>query len=178
MIGERLRELRLARGMTLRALAEASGLSTALLSQIENGRTDPSVASMRKLAEVFDAQVASLFNDPDAPPVHLSKPGERARLLAPQGLLAYERLTPGRGDLEVLRAEMRPGDVSAEEPRPHPSTECLYVLGGEVVAEVGGQEHAVRAGEALTFDSRLPHRFRTDTTTTASILIAVTPPVP
>jgi transcriptional regulator with XRE-family HTH domain len=178
MIGERLRDLRQARGLTLRQLADLTGVSAALLSQVENGRTDPSIATMRRLAAVFDAEVATLFRDPDAPPVHVSRLGERFRMTAPAGLLAYERLTPGRGDLEVLHGELAPGDVSAEDPRGHASTECVYVISGEIVAHVAGTDHVLAAGEAITFDSRQPHRFLNRSREPASILVAVTPPTP
>ncbi|UFU03177.1 helix-turn-helix domain-containing protein [Ruania suaedae] len=178
MIGDRLRELRRARQLTLRALAEATGLSAALLSQIENGKTDPSVETLRRLAKVFDSDLADLFREPDAPAVHISRPGERFRMQAPAGRITYERLTPGRGDLEVLHADLAPGDVSAVEPWGHVSTECVYVIAGQIVATVDGSDHEVRAGESITFDSRLPHLFANRSETRAQLILAVTPPTP
>ncbi|WP_166350662.1 helix-turn-helix domain-containing protein [Phytoactinopolyspora limicola] len=178
MIGDRLRTLRQHRSLTLRQVADETGLSAALLSQIENGRTDPSVTTLRKLAKVFDAELASLFHEPDAPPVHVSRPGQRFRMVAPAGLVTYERVTPGRGDLEVLHADLAPGDTSAEVPWSHPSTECVYVLAGEIRVEVGDQVQQVRAHEAVTFDSRQPHRYVNDSDDVASILVMVTPPTP
>lgn len=178
MIGDRLRELRLRKELTLRQLAVEAGLSPGLLSQIENGQTEPSLATLRKLAEVFDAEMASLFREPEAPLVHLSRPGNRWMLAAPQGQITYQRMTPGRGDLEVLRAELAPGDSSASEPRGHSSTECLVVLSGVVTAEVGEQTFSVIAGDALTFDAQLPHRYINQGDSVASILVAVSPPIP
>lgn len=164
--------------MTLRELGAAADVSPGLLSQLENGVTDPSLATLRRLASVFHAEVATLFTEPNAPVVHLSRPGERMYLTAPSGEISYERLTPGRGDLEVLRAELEPGDVSAPALRGHESTECVVVLQGSVVAEVGQDRYVLAAGEALTFDSRLPHRYCNETDATAAMLLAITPPVP
>ncbi|UFU06723.1 cupin domain-containing protein [Ruania halotolerans] len=178
VIGDRLRVLRRARSLTLRSLAERTGLSVALLSQIENGKTDPSVETLRKLAKVFDSDLADLFREPDAPPVHVSRAGERFRMQAPAGQITYERLTPGRGDLEVLRADLAPGDRSATEPWGHVSTECVYVLSGQITATVDGQDYEVAAGESITFDSRLPHLFANHTDALAQIILAVTPPTP
>lgn len=178
MLGDRLRELRQRHGLTLRELAAKAEVSPGLLSQLENGLTDPSLSTLRKLAVVFDAEIASLFSEPNAPLVHLSRPGERIMLAAPKGQIAFERLTPGRGELEVLRAVLQPGDVSATEPRGHDSTECVTVIEGEIVAEVGEQAYTVAAGDALTFDSKLPHRYRNDSGEIAVILLAVTPPNP
>jgi transcriptional regulator with XRE-family HTH domain len=178
MLGDRLRELRLHHGMTLRELATAAEVSPGLLSQLENGVTDPSLATLRKLATVFRAEVSSLFTEPNAPLIHLSRAGERMRLTAPLGEIAYERLTPGRGDLEVLLATMQPGDVSASEMRGHESTECLVVLEGTVVVEVADERYELVAREALTFDSRLPHRFCNESERPSVYLLSVTPPVP
>jgi len=178
VLGDRLRDLRAARGLTLRQLADETGLSAGLLSQLENGRTDPSIETLRRLAKVFDSDLADLFREPDAPEVHLSRPGERLLMQAPAGLLTYERLTSGRGNFEMLRGVLRPGDASAAEARGHASSECVYVVEGAIVAEIGGVDHAVAAGEAVTFDSRLPHLFRNDGDVDAVILLAVTPPMP
>jgi transcriptional regulator with XRE-family HTH domain len=178
MLGDRLRELRLRHGLTLRELAEQAQVSPALLSQLENGVTDPSLATLRKLATVFDAEVSALFDEPNAPMVHLSRPGERMQLTAPSGEISYERLTPGRGELEVLRASMRPGDVSSAEPRGHASTECVVVTEGVVVVEIETDRYELTVGEALTFDSRLAHRFCNRSSEPAAYLVAVTPPVP
>ncbi|MEV6521745.1 cupin domain-containing protein [Longispora sp. NPDC051575] len=178
MLGERLRELRQRHNLTLRQLAIAADVSPALLSQIENAATDPSLATLRKLAQVFDTSIAELFSEPDAPAVHVSRPGSRSRLAAPPGQISYDRLTPGRGDLEVLQADLAPGDASSAEPWSHPSTECAIVLAGTVVAEIDGERHVIETGEAVTFDSRLPHRYLNASGAPARLLIAVTPPTP
>lgn len=178
MLGDRLRSLRKHHGLTLRQLAALAEVSPALLSQMENGATDPSLATLRKLATVFHAEVAELFNEPKAPLVHVSRPGHRMRLTAPMGRLTYERLTPGRGDLEVLAATMKPGDVSSTDPHGHESTECAIVTAGRVVAEVGGDRYVLACGEAITFDSQMPHRFCNESDQTARFLLVVTPPVP
>ncbi|MEV7429889.1 MULTISPECIES: helix-turn-helix domain-containing protein [unclassified Nocardioides] len=178
MLGDRLRELRQKRGLTLKGLAAQAEVSVGLLSQIENGTTDPSLATLRKLSAVFDAEIASLFTEPNAPLVYVSRPGQRTTISAPQGRITYERLTPGRGELEVLRADLAPGDTSSAEPRGHASTECVLVLGGTVRIEVGEATYDLVAGEAVTFDSRLPHRFSNVSDEPASITVSVTPPVP
>ncbi|SDT29077.1 helix-turn-helix domain-containing protein [Jiangella sp. DSM 45060] len=178
MLGDRLRELRQHHGLSLRQLAAAADVSPALLSQIENGATNPSLTTLRKLAGVFDESIASLFTEPDAPAVHVSRPGRRNRLSAPAGQVSYERHTPGRGELEVLEALMQPGEASSIEPRGHPSTECALVIDGTVTAEVDGARYEVVAGESITFDSRLPHRYVNDTDRTVRLVIAVTPPTP
>lgn len=177
MLGNRLRELRKERGLTLRQLAAIVEVSPGLLSQIENGTTDPSLTTVRKLAAAFGTTLAEMFSD-DAPTVHVTRPGERRQLRRQNGHILYDRLTPGRGDLEVLLGRLGPGESSSDEPWAHASTECALVLSGSVTVEVDGNRYSLRAGESVTFDSRLPHRYLNDGDVRAEYVVAVTPPDP
>ncbi|MFD0785534.1 helix-turn-helix domain-containing protein [Micromonospora azadirachtae] len=178
MIGERLHELRIARNLSLRALAEQAGVSPTLLSQIERGVTEPSLTTLRRLATVFGESVASLFADPAAPSVWISRPGARTTLGAPNGQIRYERLTPGNGQLEVLHAILRPGEVSSTDLWSHPSLECAYVVTGTLTVDVGRTSHTVVAGESITLDSHQPHRYRNTSDTPTEIVLAINPPTP
>ncbi|WP_368498652.1 helix-turn-helix domain-containing protein [Herbiconiux sp. A18JL235] len=178
MLGERLKALRTGRGLTLKELSQRTGLSVSMLSQIESGTADPSLGSLRTLANVFEASIATLFSDPDAPLVHVSRPGSRHQLTVGESGYTYDRLTPGRGDLEVLRAEIPPGASSSAQPWAHPSTECAYVIEGVLSVEVGAQRFTVKAGESITFDSREPHRYLNETEASVQVVISVTPPSP
>jgi transcriptional regulator with XRE-family HTH domain len=178
MIGERLKELRTARGLSLRELAAQAGVSATLLSQIERAVTDPSLETLRRLAGLFGESVSSLFSEPTPPAVWVSRPGQRSMLTAPRGQVAYERLTAGVGQLEVLRAVLEPGQLSADEPRGHESAECAYVVSGVLVAQVAGVDYAVKAGESISFDARLPHRYLNTSQAPTEIILSVTPPNP
>jgi quercetin dioxygenase-like cupin family protein len=164
--------------MTLRELAEKSGLSAGMLSQIENDAADPSLVSLRKLANVFDADISALFTDPDVAPVHVSTPSSRMRLVTPGGEFAYERLTPGRGDLEMLRAIIPPGESTSPQTWGHPSSECAYVISGDLIVEVGDSTHELHTGDSISFDARMPHRYHNTSTEPTTFVLAVTPPTP
>ncbi|MEU4245084.1 helix-turn-helix domain-containing protein [Actinoplanes sp. NPDC026619] len=178
MIGDRLRDLRMKRGLSLRKLAAAAEVSPGLLSQIENSSTDPSLSTIRKLAAVFDEPISSLFEEPDAPAVHISRPGDRPQLTASGGHNAYERLTPGRGDLEVLLGRLEPGESSSAQCWAHASTECALVIEGELTAEVAGVHYRISPDQSITFDSRLAHRYLNTGPVTARFVVSVTPPNP
>ncbi|GAA5064842.1 transcriptional regulator with XRE-family HTH domain [Thermocatellispora tengchongensis] len=178
VLGDRLRDLRKERGLTLRQLAALIDVSPGLLSQIENGTTDPSLTTVRKLADAFGTSMADLFTEPDAPAVHVSRPGERHRLGASGGGILYDRLTPGRGDLEVLLGHLDQGEATSAEPWAHASTECALVLSGTVTVEVGGRDYRLATGESITFDSRLPHRYLNRDPEPARFVVAITPPNP
>lgn len=178
MIGHKLRELRTARGMSLRTLANQTGLSATLLSQIERGVTEPSLRTLRELARVFGQSVATLFDDGASPAVHVSREGERSRIVSPRGFIQYERLAPGNGQLEVLRGLLAPGEVSDAEPSTHEALECTYVVTGTLTVEVGDASYDVKAGEAVTIGPGQPHRYVNHTTDPVEFILAATPPVP
>jgi transcriptional regulator with XRE-family HTH domain len=178
LLGRRLNELRVARGLSLRALAKLAGVSPTLLSQIEREVTEPSLTTLRALSGVFGESMAALFLDPQAPAVWLSRPGERTQIIGPKGGVSYERITPGNGPMEVLRAVFAPGQYSVMSTVSHPSVECMYVVRGAMVVEVAGVAHHALAGEAITFEATHPHRYINRGDVDAEIILSVTPPVP
>jgi len=153
-------------------------MSATLLSAIERGVTEPSLRTLRSLAEVFGQSVSLLFDDPDAPAVHISVPGERTTIRAPRGHIHYERLSSSNGKLEMLRGVLEPGEVSSDEPWSHPSVESVYVTAGVLTVEVAGRDYEVRAGQAITIDSRQAHRYRNCSGDGVEFVLACAPPTP
>ena len=178
MIGRRLNELRVSRNLSLRELAKLANVSATLLSQIEREVTEPSLTTLRSLSAVFGESMSALFSDPAAPSVWVSRPGERVTLTVPKGGVSFERLTRGNGQMEVLRAIFEPGQFSSSESGSHPSLECVYVIEGELTAEIAGSSHLVCAGESITFDAGSPHRYFNSGTEKCEMIVSITPPIP
>jgi len=178
VLGKRLNEMRMARGLSLRALAKETGLSPTLLSQIEREVTEPSLTTLRRLSGVFGESMSALFADPQAPSVWISRPGERTLLTGPKGGVSYERLTRGNGQMEVLRAVFEPGQFSSEGALHHPSLESVYVIRGNLVAVIGDVRYVVHAGESMTFDATAAHRYLNEGQDPVEIIMSITPPVP
>lgn len=178
MLGKRLNELRVSRGLSLRALASETGLSATMLSQIEREVTEPSLTTLRRLSNVFGESMSALFSDPSAPSVWISRPGERTSLMGPKGGVSYERLTRGNGQMEVLRAIFQPGQFSSEIPLTHPSLESVYVIRGTLSAVIGDTTHQINAGESITFDASAAHRYMNEGQEEVEIIMSITPPVP
>ena len=178
MLGKRLNELRVSRGLSLRALAAETGLSATLLSQIEREVTEPSLMTLRRLSSVFGESMSALFSDPSAPSVWISRPGDRTTLMGPKGGVSYERLTRGNGQMEVLRAVFQPGQFSSEIPLRHPSLESVYVVRGTLKAVIGDMPYVVTTGESITFDASAAHRYMNEGQEDVEIIMSITPPVP
>jgi transcriptional regulator with XRE-family HTH domain len=174
--GARIRQLRTQRGLTVAQLAEAAGVSTGLISQVERDRTDPSLETLRKIAKVLQLPLFSLFQEQDAKAVSVIRADNRMLVASPAGGITYSRVSPGHGRLEMLKGHLPPGGYSAAEPWSHPSEECVLVLEGELVVEVSGGRHRLGTGDSCYLDSSLPHRYLNLTDEPVDFVIAVTPP--
>ena len=107
MIGERLKELRTARNLSLRDLAAQAGVSATLLSQVERSVTDPSLETVRRLARLRRIDHIAIRRA-NAPAVWISRPGNRSKLTAPAGRVSYERLTAARATWKCCGPSWRP----------------------------------------------------------------------
>ncbi|GAA3647471.1 hypothetical protein GCM10022224_007900 [Nonomuraea antimicrobica] len=125
---------------------------------------------------MLDLPLFSLFQEPDGAAVAVVRQDNRMLVRSPTGGVAYTRVSPGHGRLEVLEGHLVPGGSSAAEPWSHPSEECVVVLRGRLVVEVSGVEHLLETGDACYFDSSLPHRYLNPGDEPATYLIATTPP--
>lgn len=162
--------------MSLRALATEAGVSAGFLSQLERDLTDPSLETLRRLAAALGLPLFDLFQHPSDGSPAVVRRQSRVAVSSPAGGIAYTRLSPGSGRLELLEGTLEPGGSSSEEPWAHPSEECVTVLSGQLVVEVDGHAHTLQHGDSCYFDSRLPHRYRNTSARQTRFLLAITPP--
>lgn len=158
-IGERLRSLRLARGLGLRELARDVGITPSMLSQIERGIASPSVGTLFRLADGLRTPTDFFFRDERAAfpsPAVLRE--ERARIELSGGII-WERLTPtDEHDFEFMQTVYPPGAASASEMLRHPGRDYGVLLEGILDVTVGFSVHRLRPGDSIAFDASLPHR--------------------
>lgn len=165
-VGDRVRSLREAMGLSLRDLAERCGVSAPMLSQVERGETSPTLAVAEKIAAGLELTLSQLLRLDEGEHVSVSRAGRRRRY--ERGGHRFEELTPPlpgqRVDvsLHTLRAGATtggPGDPPMHEPG---SRETAVVLTGLVALVVDGTRHELGAGDSVTFDADLPHHFEND----------------
>jgi quercetin dioxygenase-like cupin family protein len=161
--------------MTVTELARLAEVSTALISQVERELSDPSLATIRKIARALETPLFSLFEEPEPDDVAVVRRAGRMTVQSPSSI-AYSRVSAGRGRLEVLEGTLPAGAASNPEPWSHPSEECVLVTEGKLVVEVAGDEYHLDSGDSCYFDSRLPHRYLNPGGGTAVFLISITPP--
>jgi transcriptional regulator with XRE-family HTH domain len=176
-LGQTIRERRERRGQSLKQLAAATGLTQSFLSQVENDRSSPSVASLRKIADALGTSIGTFFAG-GSPNGRLVRKSARATLVHPKFRWRDALLTPSlSGKLQVIWTEIEPGGGSGDEAYTHNSDEeCLVVIRGKLDFWVGEEHYLLEPGDALTFESRIPHKNRNPGPGGTEVLWVMTPP--
>jgi transcriptional regulator with XRE-family HTH domain len=148
---------------TLDDLATRSGVSKGMLSQVEQGRTNPSVATVCRLATALGVSVAALVEAPEVPSARVVRAKEAVTLWTGGHKGSAARLLVGSGtsqQVELWDVRMVPGDGYASEAHPSGTRELLLVIEGELTLELDGDAHLVGAGDAIAFVADRPHAYR------------------
>jgi transcriptional regulator with XRE-family HTH domain len=180
-VGQRIRERRKTRRMTLEEVGSATGISTAQLSMIERGLASPSVKGLREICRTLQISVAWLFEEEDRDDGPESgvivRRHRRKRFDLSKKKMHKELLTPDlSGKLQFLWIEMQPGGSSGEEPYAHEGEETGLVLEGRMALEVEGTEFVLEEGDSFRFESRRAHRFYNAGDAVCRVLWVCTPP--
>jgi transcriptional regulator with XRE-family HTH domain len=178
-LGLRVRALREAMSLSLRDLAERSGVSAPMLSQVERGETSPTLQVATRIAHGLELRLSQLLRLDEDGAVTIVRESERRQGPKATGGHRYEILTP---PLPGQRAELSrhtlapravtggPGDPPMHEPG---SRETALVEAGAVVLHCDGARHALAAGDCVTFDADLPHHFENPQDEPAVLLAVV-----
>jgi transcriptional regulator with XRE-family HTH domain len=176
---QRIRAARTAKGLSLRELARRVGVSASLLSQIENGKSDPSVSTLYALVAELGLSLDALLESPPAgtarptagaptwpsdaasPLTPVARPGER-RILHMDSGVVWERLTRGPSEVvDALLVTYESGGASSSTGKlmTHSGHEYAYLIKGELTLQLGFETHVMRAGDSLEFEASTPHLY-------------------
>ena len=165
-VGPRVKALREAMGLSLRDLAERSGVSAPMLSQVERGETSPTLAVAGKIAGGLELRLSQLLRLDEGATVAIvraadrrpgtSDPtsGHRAEILTPP--LPGQRAELSRHVLAAGGATGTPADPPIHEPG---TRETALVEEGRVILHCDGERYTLKEGDCVTFDADLPHHF-------------------
>jgi len=180
-IGPRIHALRDAMQLSLRELAQRSGVSAPMLSQVERGETSPTLAVAARIAAGLELRLSQLLRLDEGGTVAIVRADERrvgtsspgsghhAEILTPP--LPGQRAELSRHVLAPRALTGGPGDPPMHEPG---SRETALVDEGSVVLEIDGERHELAAGDCVTFDADLSHHFENPGTDEAVLLAVVT----
>ncbi|MET4639273.1 cupin domain-containing protein [Mycetocola sp. 2940] len=180
-LGARLREARMKQGLSLRSLAQSIGVSASLVSQVEVGKTQPSVATLFALASRLSVSFDELLGmsrpgDPvssgapsraDAEPPARQKPGVIQRaidnpVIEMEDGVRWEHLAAGPNDpADAMLVTYQPGATSSVEGKfmKHRGIEYAYLLEGELTLHLGDETYVLHGGDSIQFDSALAHLY-------------------
>ncbi|MBV8944895.1 MAG: helix-turn-helix transcriptional regulator [Solirubrobacterales bacterium] len=164
-LGQRIRALREAMDLSLRDLADRSGVSAPMLSQVERGETSPTLLIATRIAGGLELRLSQLVRLDEDGAVTVVRRTERRQGPAPVDGHSYEIFTPPLPGqrAEVSRHRLAPGAVTGgpgDPPRHEPgSRETALVEAGTVVLHCDGQRYELLDGDCVTFDADLNHHF-------------------
>ena len=173
-VGARLKQFREQRGLTLKQIAAHSGLSIGFISQVEHDQTDPSLASLKKIAAALNVRLKDVFED-DGKPHFLQKKGEgtimmvhnvRCELLA---TINDNRMEPV---IKYIEPHTESGKIDA-----HEGEEFVYVKSGAITVYVGEAQYELMEGDSIYFKASETHGWINHTENKSELLWIITPRV-
>ncbi|WP_048645244.1 helix-turn-helix domain-containing protein [Nitratireductor soli] len=158
-----MRRVRLARGLSLRQVAERAGLSVGFLSQVERGLSSAAVRVLAVVADALDVAVADFFDGRDQDSGHVvTRAHERGSItFGPDG--GRKELLTVHGEqrgLDLFFIHLGPGDSSGPDPYSHCGIEAAHVIAGGIELEVDRRTYLLGEGDSCGFPSSRPHRFK------------------
>ena len=180
-IGEKIRSLRLKKKLGLAQLGEHTGLSPAMLSKIERGQLFPTLPTLLRIALVFGVGLEHFFVEAsERPTIAVVRKEDRLRLPDRPGEQApsyfFESLDFPVTDrkLQAFYAEF-PTPSKASELHQHEGAELIYVLRGQLVVSIAGDDVVLNEGDAMYFDSGAPHSYRREGRSPCSAIVVTAP---
>ncbi len=159
-VGQRLKSVRKEEGMTLKQVAESSGMSPTHISEIERGKTSPTIGALRKIAKALRKETAFFVEDRPLPRVSVIKKEDRDVVLvegAEDAFVTGKALTCGipAGRVYVIQLDGDGGRKTIKHC--HDGEEALIVVNGQVTVAVGGDRFVVNSGDCLHFSAGTEH---------------------
>ncbi len=176
-IGNRVRALRKARGLSLKRLAELVGCTPSYLSMVENDKLDPSVSRLKKIVDSLGCTIVEMFSEARENHAVVLRKEDRQKVVVQGSRLIIEilvRQDPGK-KLDARLAVIAPGGASQGD-YSHPGEEFGYVLKGSLELTVDGRTYVLNYGDTFHFDSTRHHRFRNVTEEDVEVLWVNHPP--
>ena len=167
-VGEKIKELREKKGLSLKDLADLTGFSTALLSQMENHLVSPSLGTIIKMARALGVRVGDFLGESEGEPFSIVRKDERkkvSRFASKDGVkygYSYESLGYDKKDrhMEPFIVTLEPATVKASKTSVHEGEEFIFVLEGEMEVVLGNHTDVLYPGDSIYYDSTIPHRIQ------------------
>lgn len=182
-IGLKLRGLRLRRKIALVELGKHTGLSASMISQLENGRLQPTLPTLARIAMVFDVGLDYFFTTRRKRGVfEVVRARERMKFPDKAGAkhpgYYFENLAFSASDksLQAYLAEFPQRGIGEVSPHAHPGAEFIHVIDGGIRIHYQDEDFPLQAGDSAYFDSSEVHSYRGSSRKAARAIVVTTPP--
>ncbi len=178
--GEKLREIRERKKITLKEVAEKAGVSESLISQIERNKVSPAIDTLLTIAEILEIDFEYLFKEYKKKKlVNLVRLNERNKMVIPD--VAYEQLSktiePGdEHGIEAYYMEIKPGGKSGGTEYGHKGKELGIIVAGTGEFRIGDQVFNLKKGDSISFVSSVPHMLKNTGSSNLKAYWVITPP--
>lgn len=180
--GARLKAEREGRKLSQRQLGAVAGVTAAMISMIEQNRSSPSIATMKKILTGLNMPLSAFFAEEDPPDTKWHFTPDEFREITPPGTatkpgIRFLRVGQAAGSaLLMLYEYYPPGADTGPDLYSHDAEEAGVLLSGQIEITVGGETRTLQSGDGYHFNSRQPHRFRNPGDTECVMISACTPP--
>jgi len=165
-VGEKIKSLREQKGLSLKDVADQTGFSTALISQMENHLISPSLGTLIKLAKALEIKVGNFFGETHEEPFAIVRKDERktvSRFASKEGVkygYGYQSLGFEKKNrhMEPFIVTLEPATIKTSKTSTHEGEEFIYVLEGEMEVIFGDHRDTLYPGDSIYYDSTIPHR--------------------
>lgn len=173
-VAKSLRELREARGISMRTLATKSGLSANALSMIERGKTSPSVSTLYKLADALGVSITAFFGaETEKKQIVFLKSDERTRMPFTRGVFEALGGEQFSGRVEPFMLTLESGSSSGPHNIVHSGHEFVFCLRGQLEYHVEKSVFLLSPGDSLLFASKLQHCWKNPSKNVTNALVVI-----
>lgn len=160
-MGQKVKQLRKLKGLSILQLSEISGVSTGLISQIERDLVVPTVVSIWRIAKALDTNIGFFFEDIEKKTDVVIKKGQHKLMITNNGNSVYQILSPDDSNhmIEFVKITLKGGQIYEKEELFHEGEECGYVLEGTLTLRLNGQNYEINKGDSVYFESSIPHKY-------------------
>ncbi|MEQ8154125.1 MAG: XRE family transcriptional regulator [Clostridiaceae bacterium] len=177
MLGNKIRERRKQLGLSLKELGDKTDLTLGFLSQVEREIAEPSITSLRRIADALDVAVFYFLVD-DLKTNPVVRKGQGKLLNFTNSHIKYELLSPDLNrQMEMFKAVLEPGAATCDEPLSHQGEEVTYVLKGKMWIKIGEDEHILEEGDTIYYYASNPHKIVNIGEEELIFISTITPPL-
>ncbi len=162
VVGSNLRRLRNQRGLSLERLSKLSGVSRAMLGQIELGQSAPTINVLWKISSALGVPFSALITARGTPGPHVLRAEQAKHLTSHDGAFSSRALFPFDEPRTTEFYELKLAPLSVEQADPHPpgTVENLVVTTGALEMNIAGEKHLLSTGDSILFEADVPHEYR------------------